>query len=408
MLIMQIYPSVWGSLKAITEKADYYKDLGVEAIWISPCYPSSGWDNGYDVKDYCDIDPKYGTLEDMKELIDTYHKHHINVLMDLVINHCSIEHPVYQKALQGDEKAQKMFYMYDEPQNDWEAIFGGSAWKYEPSIDKYVFHAFTEGQIDWNFDNPDVWGFWDDVIKFWLIDMDVDGFRVDAETHMAKSSWDTPKVDGDPGATYRCAPKLEGFMKKLAEIIYSYKWWAFIVGEANGIDAKGAKKWIDEGLVTAVIQFEHLAPFKLGKGQRSGSTLDCILKIKEWSEVLGEDNVAYIQSHDIACAHSVLGLDHEDIAQLVFSQKGHKLLYNGQETGMENKIWHKFEDINEPETTQRFEELKELGMPVTIAKALAAQLSRENARQPIKWDNNPELTNLYKELIAKEKNKGVD
>lgn len=403
MIIYQIYPSQWGSLKNITEKAEYYKDLGVEAIWVSPCYPHSGYDNGYDIKDYCDIAPEYGTITDMEELIETYHANGIKVLMDLVINHCSIEHPVYKLALDGNEKAQAMFHMYDEPQNDWEAIFGGSVWKYEPSIDKYVFHAFTEGQIDWNFDNEVVWGFWENVITFWLEDMDVDGFRIDAQTHMAKNDWDTPKVKHDPGASYRCAPKLHEYMEHLSDIVYEIKGSAFLMGEANGIDARGAKQWIDEGLLDCVIQFEHLAPFKLEGTHRNGSTLDCILKMKEWSDVLGEDNLSYIQSHDIACAYSVLSLDHEDIARLVFSQQGHKLLYNGQETGMENKIWKDLREIKEPETKGRFENLTALGLPIVNAAALAAQLSRENARQPIQWNNNPELHKLYKELIAKDK-----
>lgn len=402
-VIMQIYPSQWGKLKNITAKAEYYKDLGVEMIWISPCYPHSGYDNGYDIKHYEDIAPEYGTLEDMAELIDTYHANGIKVLLDLVINHCSIEHPIYKMALKGDKSAQAMFHMYDEPQNDWEAIFGGSVWKYEPTIDKYVFHAFTEGQIDWNFDNEEVWEFWENVIAFWLEDMNVDGFRIDAQTHMGKNDWDTPKVKHDPGAPYRCAPKLHEYMKHLADIVYSIKEDAFLMGEANGIDAHGAKQWIDEGLLDCVIQFEHLAPLKLEGTHRNGSTLDCILKMKEWSDVLGEDNLAYIQSHDIACAYSVLSLDHEDIARLVFSQQGHKLLYNGQETGMENKIWKDLREIEEPETKGRFEKLIALGLPIVNAAALAAQLSRENARQPINWDNNPVLHDLYKELIAKDK-----
>ncbi len=305
MVIVQIYPSQWGSLKNITAKAEYYKDLGVEAIWISPCYSHSGYDNGYDIKDYRDIAPEYGTLEDMKELIDVYHANGIKVLMDLVINHCSIEHPIYKEALKGDKNAQTMFHMHDEPRNDWEAIFGGSVWKHEPSIDKYVFHAFTEGQIDWNFGNEDVWIFWEGVIKYWLNFMGVDGFRIDAQTHMAKNDWDTPKVKHDAGAPYRCAPKLHGYMERLADIVYSVKEDAFLMGEANGIDARGAKQWIDEGLLDCVIQFEHLAPFKLEGTHRNGSTLGCILKMKEWSDVLGEDNLAYIQSHDVACAYSV-------------------------------------------------------------------------------------------------------
>lgn len=401
--IVQIYVPQWGSLEEITAAADYYKELGIDYVWISPCYPDGGADGGYDVIDYCAINPKYGTLNDMEHLINTYHENGIKVLMDLVINHCSDQNFLYKQALKAIKEYQDLFFMYDEPQNDWEAIFGGSAWKFEPSINKYVFHAFTEHQIDYNFDNPKVWDIFENIIRFWLEFMHVDGFRVDAQTHMAKGEWDLPPVKNDPGATYRCQPKLEGYMEKLADIIYGINQDAFLIGEANGIDAQDAADWIAKGLLDCVIQFEHLAPFKLNGSERGGTTIDFVLKMKEWSQVLGENNLAYIQSHDIACASSVLGLQHETLAKLQFSLNGHKLLYNGQETGMENKIFKSLDEIKEPETHQRFDALVKVGIPNIIAKAISLQLSRENARLPIQWGKDPQLVQLYRKLIANNK-----
>ncbi|MDV4829863.1 alpha-amylase family glycosyl hydrolase [Enterococcus faecium] len=407
MIIYQCYPKQWGKLKNIILEVPYFKEMAYDAIWLSPCYPSSGYDGGYDVKKYCDIDPDFGTLEEIKELIDECHKNGIKVLMDLVINHCSVEHPTYQMALRGFEHAQAMFHMYDEPQNDWEAIFGGSAWKYEPKINKYVFHAFTEGQIDWNFDNENTWAFWHDVIQFWLDDMNIDGFRVDALTHIAKGDWNLPNVPQDAGANYRCQPKLEGYLKKLADIIYTIKPDAFVMGEANGIDAHGAKQWIDKGYMDTVIQFEHLLPYKTKNGKIKGTTTELIEKLEEWSDVLGEDNLSYVQNHDIACAPSILSLDAFSIADMLFSQNGHVLIYNGQETGQTNKLWHSLDEFTEPETKNRYELLISEGVKPIMAFGLAAYLSRENARQPIDWINDLELTEHYKELIKQKKGIGV-
>lgn len=403
MIIEQLYPSMQHSIKNMTDRAEQYQHLGIDAIWISPFYQSSGFDNGYDVKDFKDVDPRYGTLDDFKELVKEYHSKDMKVFIDLVINHCSIEHPLFKKAKQGSLKYMDMFHFAEEPLNDWEAIFGGSVWKYIPENDHYVFHAFTEGQIDFNFDNPDVWKFWFDVLRFWLLEMNVDGFRIDALTHMAKNDWNTPKVEGDPGASYRCAPKLEGYLEKLASMIHSIKPNAFIIGEANGCTIETAKKWINNHWMNCVIQFEHRGAFELEKTERKGDTLDCILAMKKWGDELGENNLSYLQCHDIACAYNVLALDHKDIADLLFSQKGHKIIYNFQEWGMENQEWDNLEQINEVETFDRALKLKQLGVPEQQANALAMQLSRENARRP-KINFDCDLRQHYRELIKKDKN----
>lgn len=399
MIIYQIYPTQWSGLQQIISNIPYFKEMGYEVLWLSPCYPSSGYDNGYDVSDYKSIDPKFGTLNDMKDLIEEAHKNDIKILMDLVINHCSIENEVYQKALQGDKRSQDMFHFYDEPQNNWEAIFGGSAWKYESSINKYVFHAFTEGQIDWNFDNPDVWDYWQDINEFWLNEMNIDGYRIDAVTHMAKGSWDTEKTPGDKGAPYKCAPKLEGYLEQLSNQIYNIKPGAFLMGEANGINAVGGRQWIDKGYFDCLISFEHLTPFKVRGVGNELAVPEAIAKMTEWSEVLGDSNVSYIQSHDIACAYDMMNMSHFELADLVFSHNGHKLIYNGQETGMVNTVFNS----REPETISRTNDFVNLGMTYDDAKMTANKISRDNARQIISWDNNPTLTQYYKDLCVSER-----
>lgn len=403
MIIEQIYPKMWGSLKEMTQGAKEYHKLGIEAIWISPFYPHGGADGGYDVIDHCEVSPEFGTMDDFDELVETYHSLGIQVFIDLVINHCSDQNKYFQLALrEGNQTAQDMFYFADQPLNDWESIFGGSVWEYKEEINKYVFHAFTKHQIDWNFDNELVWEMWNHILCHWLIHHHVDGFRIDAQTHMAKD-WQADKVESDPSVPYRCAPKLESYMERLANLIHSIKPNAFLIGEANGCTKETARRWIDKHWLNCVISFEHRGAFEIDKyGGRKGNTLETILSMKEWSEYLGADNLAYIQNHDIACAYSILNLDHVDIADLLFAQNGHKIIFNFQEWGMENPIWENLGDIDEVETWDRFKHLKELGVPFVQASALAAQLSRENARRPnMKWDTD--LWSRYKTCITLDK-----
>lgn len=399
MIMYQIYPSQWGSLKNITAKMDYFRDMGYDALWISPCYPSAGYDNGYDVTNYMNIDPKYGTLEDMQTLIASAHDRDIKILMDLVINHCADDNEIFKRAIAGDEYYQDYFHFYDEPQNDWDAIFGGSAWRYIPEINKYVFHAFTEGQIDWNFDCEKVWDYWEQVNDFWLNTMNIDGYRVDAVTHMAKSDWSTPKVERDYGATYKCAPKLEGYLSRLSKQIRGLKPGAFIMGEANGATPEVALRWIHAGYFDSIIAFEHLKPWKVEGVGDPDAVHDSIEKMRLWSDKLGDANVSYVQNHDLACAYDMLGISHEAICNLQFSMNGHKLIYNGQETGMENSVV----GSTEPETIGRIERFVKDGMKLADAKALADKLSRDNSRVPINWENNISLTHYYRDRIRESK-----
>lgn len=402
MIIEQIYPKMWGSLREIKNAAIDYHDLGIEAIWLSPFYPHGGADGGYDVINHCEVSPEFGTMEDFDELVEEYHSYGMKVFIDLVINHCSDQNKYFQLALAGSQVAQDMFYFLDAPLNDWESIFGGSVWEYKKEIDQWVFHAFTKHQIDWNFDNEDVWEMWHTILCHWLIKHKVDGFRIDAQTHMAKD-WFAESVAGDSSAPYRCAPKLEGYMKRLADMIHSINPNVFLIGEANGCTKVVARQWIDKHYLDCVISFEHRRAFEIDKtGGRKGNVLDTILTMNDWSDYLGTDNLAYIQNHDMACASSILNLDHYAIADLLFSQQGHKIIYNFQEWGLENPKYNSINDIDEVETYERFKHLQALGLDLKIAEHLAIELSRENARHPrILWDSS--FYEYYKSLIKEDK-----
>ena len=169
-IVYQIYPKSFrdtngdgvGDLSGVIEKLDYLQNLGVDYLWLTPFFPSPQNDNGYDVADYCDVDPQFGTMEDLDELIRQSEKRGIGLMLDMVFNHTSTEHRWFQKALAGEEKYQK-YYIFkegspDQPPTNWQSKFGGSAWEYVPQLKKWYLHLFDVTQADLNWDNPEVRG----------------------------------------------------------------------------------------------------------------------------------------------------------------------------------------------------------------------------------------------------------
>ena len=193
LIIYQIYPRSFfdsngdgiGDLKGITLKADYLAELGVNAIWLCPCYKSPNVDNGYDIADYYDIMDEFGTLDDWKEMSKTLHEKGIKVIMDLVPNHTSNQHKWFLESKIRNPYYDDFYYWSDKPLNDWQACFGGSAWEYCPERGQYYLHSYAKEQPDLNFDNPNVREEVKKVIDFW-IDLGVDGFRIDVIDQISK------------------------------------------------------------------------------------------------------------------------------------------------------------------------------------------------------------------------------
>lgn len=248
--IYQIYPRSFmdansdgvGDLRGVIDKLDYLKghgrSLGVDALWISPFYPSPMADFGYDVSDYCDVHPMFGTLDDFKELLEGAHARDLKVIVDFVPNHTSIEHPWFQEALRDPNSDKRDYYVWHEPvdgrePNNWVSIFGGSIWEYDQRSGQYYMHSFLKEQPDLNWENPRLRAEMKRILTFWL-DLGVDGFRVDAVWHMAKDKKlrDEPKNEhyiGPPG-TYgeykriysKYAPELHDYLRELTDIVESY------------------------------------------------------------------------------------------------------------------------------------------------------------------------------------------
>ncbi len=291
-VVYQIYPRSFadanndgtGDVRGMIDKLDYLADLGVTAVWVSPWYPSPMADGGYDVSDYCDIDPTFGTLADADEFIEKAHAHGIRVLIDLVPNHCSEAHPAFRAALAAGPGSPEraLFHFRDgvgedgsQPPNNWGSLFGGSAWERvvgPQGPEQWYLHMFAPQQPDWNWSNPDVVGLFDDVIRFWF-DRGVDGLRVDVADGLAKDMA-MPDVPVDPatglgiswyykGHPWWNQPALDAIQRHWREIADSYadggQGERIFVCEANVKELPDLMKFVEPGRMHTTFNFDMLA-----------------------------------------------------------------------------------------------------------------------------------------------------
>ncbi len=269
-VIYQIYPRSFmdsdadgiGDLKGITQKADYLKALGINAVWLSPCYKSPNDDNGYDISDYREIMDEFGTMQDWEEMIDALHSCGIKLLMDLVVNHTSDEHLWFKESRKSKDNPYRAYYIWRNgkgrdgktPPNSWRACFGGSAWEYDEETNQFFLHLFSKKQPDLNWENPEVRREVADICNFWL-EKGVDGFRCDVITYISKPEnletalWNDVVV----------GPNWKKYMKELSLRSFS-KYDTLIVGEAAGIDFERACEITKEGenLLDMLFHFEHV------------------------------------------------------------------------------------------------------------------------------------------------------
>ena len=261
-VVYQIYPKSFqdsdgdgiGDLQGIIKRLDYLETLGINAIWLSPVFKSPQADNGYDISDYRDIDPTFGSLDDMEELINEAKKHKIRIMMDLVLNHSSNEHRWFKEAKKSKDNPYHDYYIWRDgeegmPPSDMKAVFGGSAWEYVPEIGQYYFHQFLPEQPDLNWENPKVRSAIYDMILWWM-DKGVGGFRMDVIDQIAKEPDKRITING---------PRLQEYFKELSKETFQ-KGDLITVGEAWGADTERAKLYSnpDGSEFSMVFQFEHI------------------------------------------------------------------------------------------------------------------------------------------------------
>ena len=408
----QIYPRSFmdsnndgiGDLQGIISKLDYLKDLGIDVIWICPVYKSPNDDNGYDISDYQDIMSDFGTMEDFNELLSEIHKRNMKIIIDLVINHTSDEHPWFIESRSSKQNPKRDWYIWREGKdnkepNNWESIFKGSAWEYDENTKEYYLHLFSKKQPDLNWENEDMRNEIYKMINWWL-DKGIDGFRVDAISHINKEEG---LVDMDNPDNLKYVPSfdkhmnVEGihdYLRELKENTFS-KYDIMTVGEANGVKAEQATDWVGEndGKFNMLFQFEHIDLWN-----SSEFNLPNLKKVwNKWQVNLENDgwNALFIENHDITRVVSSWGDDTRFLKEsakalglLYFMHKGTPFIYQGQEIGMTNV---KFNDINEYDDIRSINEYNQLinqGMSPKDALEHIWNTSRDNTLTPMQWDDS--------------------
>ncbi|GAA0079567.1 alpha-glucosidase [Clostridium sporogenes] len=409
----QIYPRSFkdsnddgiGDIEGIISKLDYLKNLGVDIIWICPMYKSPNDDNGYDISDYKAIMDEFGTMKDFDKLLQKVHEKGMKLIIDLVINHTSDEHKWFIESRSSKDNPKRDFYIWRDGKNgkepnNWESIFKGSAWKYDKNTDQYFLHLFSKKQPDLNWKNEDVRKELYKMINWWL-DKGIDGFRVDAISHIKKEDGlkDMPnpkKLEYVPSFDkHMNVEGIQKYLKELKENTFD-KYDIITVGEANGVNINEAPQWVGEkdGKFNMIFQFEHLDLWDVDREEQS-----TVKKLKEvlskWQEGLEGVgwNALFIENHDIQRVVSTLGDDKnfweessKALALIYFMQKGTPFIYQGQEIGMTNVKFEDIQDYNDIKTINIYKEKIKKGIPKEEALKYVWETSRDNSRTPMQWD----------------------
>lgn len=415
----QIYPKSFkdsngdgvGDLKGITEKLDYLQDLGIDILWLSPIYKSPFIDQGYDISDYYAIDPIFGTMEDMEELIAEGKKRGISIIMDLVVNHCSSHHEWFQKALADPDGPYADYFYFiesDKEPNNWESYFGGSVWEPVPGTNKYYLHSFHKDQPDLNWQNPVLREEIYKMINWWL-DKGIAGFRIDAIINIKKDlEWRSLPSDRDNGLvpvpeSLVNAQPIEPFLQELKERTFA-KYNAFTVGEVFNETDEELHFFIGkDGVFSSIFDFKQTMLGQEGKGwfDHSLPTADelkeSIFQAHERADSIGVLSTI-IENHDEprGVSHYIAEGPVNDISKKALGtiqilRKGIPFIYQGQEIGMENQVFESVEDFDDIATINGYHVAKEAGLTEEEALTSIAKYSRDNARTPMQWSAEPGL-----------------
>ncbi len=403
-VVYQIYPRSFkdstgsgvGDIRGIIEKLDYLRELGIDAIWLSPVCKSPQDDNGYDISDYQDIDPMFGTLSDMEELISEAKARNIGIIVDLVLNHSSDEHPWFKEARKSKDNPYHDYYIFKdgvegELPNDMCSVFGGTAWEWVPELGQYFFHQFSPKQPDLNWENPKVRKEIYDMINWW-IDKGVEGFRLDVIDQIAKEPDHHITING---------PRLHDFLRELSMETFQ-RANLITVGEAWGADLERAKLYSnpDGSEFSMVFQFEHIGlDQEEGKEKWDVIPLD-LQKLKEvlakWQKGLHNIgwNSLFWNNHDLPRIVSRWGNDKEYrvesakmLATILHGMQGTPYIYQGEELGMTNSKFT-MEQYRDIETVNMIKDRRERGYSDESILASLYAKSRDNARTPMQWDDS--------------------
>ena len=421
-VVYQVYPRSFadgngdgiGDLAGLRRRLDHIADLGVDVVWLSPVYRSPQADNGYDISDYEDIDPLFGTLDEFDALLVEVHRHGMKVVMDLVVNHSSDQHPWFQAAKLSRTCPKHDWYIWRDPvdghePNEWRAAFGGPAWSWDPGTGQYYLHMFTPQQPDLNWDNPDMRDAVYTMMNHWL-DRGVDGFRMDVINHIAKD----PAALADGSAAYVMQPRIHDHLQEMHERVFAGRDALLTVGEMPGVTVEDAVLFTDPERheLDMVFQFEHVGLDHGPMSKFDNEPFDLVAlkaSLARWQTGLADTgwNSLYLANHDqprpvsrfgaaaVAAAHGFradpFDLRYESatlLATVLHLHRGTPYLYQGDEIGMVNAGFTSIDEYRDVESRNWYNGTVGRGRPPANALQALAVRSRDNARTPMPWDDS--------------------
>ena len=411
-VVYQIYPKSFqdtdgdgfGDLRGVIEHLDYLAELGVDYLWITPFFTSPQYDNGYDIADYRNIDPRYGTMEDFDELVREAAKRGMYLMMDMVLNHTSTKHEWFQKALKGDPKYRN-YYIFKKgknglPPTNWVSKFGGNAWSYLPETDEYYLHLFHVTQADLNWENPEVRQDIYDTVNFWL-EKGVKGLRFDVINLISKPDVYEDDLEGDGHRFYTDGPKIHQYLQELNENTFGKYDDVVTVGEMSSTTLENSIRYSnpESNELSMIFSFHHLKvdypsgnkweiePFRFHDLKRH------LFTWQEEMEKGGGWNALFWCNHDQPRIVSRIGNEKEYrvksakcLATAIHGLKGTPYIYQGEEIGMTNAGYTSIDEYMDIESLNYYNILKLQGKSEEEVIRILGAKSRDNSRTPMQWD----------------------
>lgn len=412
-VVYQIYPKSFndttgnglGDIRGVIEKLDYIKKIGVDVIWLTPVYQSPQKDNGYDISNYFDIEPAYGTMEDFEELLKETHRRGMKLIMDLVINHTSTDHEWFQKSAESKESSFRDFYIWkdavdgDVP-NNWASKFGGSAWEFDAKTNQYYLHLFDRSQGDLNWENEHLREKLYDMMRFWA-KKGIDGFRLDVINLISKNQSFPSDDTGDGRKFYTDGPRIHEFLRAMNQEVFSH-YDMMTVGEMSSTTLENCVLYSrpERKELDMTFQFHHLKVDYPGGDKWTKAPFDFLeLKriLSDWQVGMHEGggwNALFWCNHDQPRAVSRFGNDgryHKESAKMLATtlhmMQGTPYIYQGEEFGMTNPKFDHIDDYRDVESINAYESFRKTGMPPDEILEILKQKSRDNSRTPMQWSD---------------------
>jgi glycosidase len=381
-----------GDFAGITSKLDYFKELGIDGLWLTPFYPSPKVDNGYDISDYYGIDPDYGTMADFEFFIFEAHRHGIKVIADLVLNHTSTEHQWFQESKSAINHPKRDWYIWRDKPNNWESFFGGSAWEFDENTNQYYYHAFAKEQVDLNWANPEVKKAMFDAMKFWM-EKGVDGFRLDVINFLkVNDSFQDNPFDVEKNEQNHLYDKdqegILGIIEEMAEFVHQYP-DKFLVGEVGSEDLDILKQYSGLNKLDVVFNF-NIGSMREFDADQLYQQLAATERAYDESQI----PTLFFSSHDMSRHISRFGGDEDRaklVATLMLTAKGVPFIYQGDEIGMRDWVTKDITKMKDVQGLLAYDLEFQSNHSHELALAVANEKSRDKSRTPMQWNSHPNV-----------------